>query len=86
MVKLPAGFNGKITTQASEFRAVVIAGQMTYQSKDQNSTKLPPGSYVESTGEFTHQLKKHWQSKHYYLYSHQQPISGRSVLAAQLFP
>ncbi|MDU0356075.1 DUF4437 domain-containing protein [Paraglaciecola aquimarina] len=55
MLKLPAGFAGKITTDAKEFRAVVIAGTLEYHSKEQQkSQNLSPGSYLESTGKFTH--------------------------------
>ena len=57
MVKLPAGFKGTIGTQASEFRAVVIAGEVDYQSVEVTSpVSLSAGSYVESTGNFNHQL------------------------------
>lgn len=57
MVKLPAGFKGTIGTQASEFRAVVIAGEVDYQSVEVTSpVSLNAGSYVESTGIFNHQL------------------------------
>ncbi|WOI39306.1 DUF4437 domain-containing protein [Alteromonas sp. CI.11.F.A3] len=57
MVKLPAGFKGTIGTQASEFRAVVIAGDVEYQSVEVTSpVSLSAGSYVESTGTFNHQL------------------------------
>jgi hypothetical protein len=57
MVKLPAGFKGTIGTQASEFRAVVVAGEVDYQSVEVTSpVSLNAGSYVESTGIFNHQL------------------------------
>ncbi|CDT62799.1 conserved exported hypothetical protein [Vibrio coralliirubri] len=57
MIKLPAGFEGKVTTGASEFRAVVIAGSIEYNSKDQSSElTLTPGSYVESVGQFSHDI------------------------------
>ncbi|WOT03596.1 DUF4437 domain-containing protein [Shewanella youngdeokensis] len=57
MIKLPKGFKGTITTAASEFRAVIISGSVEYTSKDQAQHKtLQPGSYVESTGNFSHQL------------------------------
>ncbi|MFS1982627.1 DUF4437 domain-containing protein [Vibrio breoganii] len=54
MVKLPAGFKGELKTEASEFRAVVISGEVSYQSAEQKSIALSPGSYVESKGAFTH--------------------------------
>ncbi|MGL6258939.1 DUF4437 domain-containing protein [Vibrio sp. WXL210] len=57
MIKLPAGFKGTIATTASEFRAVVIAGDVNYNSSEQTAAQdLAAGSYFESTGEFTHAL------------------------------
>ncbi|MDO6839676.1 DUF4437 domain-containing protein [Paraglaciecola chathamensis] len=57
MVKLPAGFNGDITTNANEFRAVVIAGAVEYSSNEQSKAQaLSAGSYVESKGNFTHSI------------------------------
>lgn len=64
MIKLPAGFKGEILTDASEFRAVVIAGVANYQSKDQvNTLRLSPGSYLESTGSFRHLLENKGQQE-----------------------
>lgn len=58
MVTLPIGFEGTINTQASEFRSVVIAGTIKYQSKEvESAITLDAGSYVESTGKFTHAIK-----------------------------
>lgn len=58
MIRLPAGFDGEINTAASEFRAVVIAGAVEYLSKAQKTPQnLSPGSYLESTGKFSHSLK-----------------------------
>ncbi|ABG39964.1 hypothetical protein Patl_1441 [Paraglaciecola sp. T6c] len=58
MIKLPAGFEGDVKTDASEFRAVVIAGTVEYHSQEQETAlTLSPGSYVESTGDFTHSIK-----------------------------
>lgn len=57
LLKLAVGFKGEITTSASEFRAVVIAGAVEYNSKEQKeSLNLNPGSYLESTGQFTHTI------------------------------
>jgi quercetin dioxygenase-like cupin family protein len=57
MIKLPAGFNGDITTNANEFRAVVIAGAVEYSSNEQSKAQpLSAGSYVESKGSFTHSI------------------------------
>ena len=64
MVKLPAGFKGTIGTRASEFRAVVIAGDVDYQSVEVTSPiSLSAGSYVESTGTFNHQLVNEGQQE-----------------------
>ncbi|CAA0093691.1 Uncharacterised protein [Zhongshania aliphaticivorans] len=58
MIKLPVGFDGEIITDASEFRAVLISGSLDYSSKDQAAPQhLSAGSYVESTGGFTHKMK-----------------------------
>tara|TARA_R110002012_G_scaffold202167_1_gene371188 strand:- start:5185 stop:6021 length:837 start_codon:yes stop_codon:yes gene_type:complete len=58
MIKLPAGFKGDVKTDASEFRAVVIAGAVEYHSQEQETAlNLSPGSYVESTGAFTHSIE-----------------------------
>ena len=58
MIKLPPGFKGDVKTDASEFRAVVIAGAVEYHSQEQETAlNLSPGSYVESTGAFTHSIE-----------------------------
>ncbi|MEL0646519.1 DUF4437 domain-containing protein [Pseudoalteromonas agarivorans] len=58
MIKLPAGFKGEISTDASEFRAVIIAGAVNYNLNEQNKAQnLSAGSYVESNGRFTHSLE-----------------------------
>lgn len=57
MIKIPAGFNGKLKTDASEFRVVVITGEVMYKSKETTEPKkLLPGSYFSSTGKFQHML------------------------------
>ncbi|MFW8591947.1 DUF4437 domain-containing protein [Glaciecola sp. 2405UD65-10] len=57
MLKLPAGYEGKISTKASEFRAVVIAGALEYTSEEQpTKLNLSAGSYVESSGIFSHEV------------------------------
>lgn len=56
MIKLPAGFKGEISTDADEFRAVIIAGNVQYSSKS-NSQNLSAGSFVESGGKFIHSLE-----------------------------
>lgn len=53
-VKLPAGFSGKIHSQGSIFRAVVIKGQPKYLGADDKT--LDPGSYFGSKGGTVHQV------------------------------
>ncbi|WBU89039.1 DUF4437 domain-containing protein [Cellulophaga omnivescoria] len=46
LLKLPAGFNGKIKNLSPNFRAVVISGEVKHQfSKKDTKNKLQPGSY-----------------------------------------
>lgn len=46
LLKLPAGFNGKIKNLSPNFRAVVISGEVTHQfSKKNAKNDLQPGSY-----------------------------------------
>jgi hypothetical protein len=54
LVRLPAGFTGKIISQGSTFRAVVIKGQPRYLNADVRV--LEPGSYFSSKGESVHQV------------------------------
>lgn len=55
MVKLPAGFEGQIDIDATEFRAVVIAGSVAYRSADIPQPRmLAAGSYFGSTGKYEH--------------------------------
>ncbi|WP_230851937.1 DUF4437 domain-containing protein [Pseudoalteromonas luteoviolacea] len=54
MIKLPKKFNGVIVSKASEFRAVVISGQVSYRSSEQNVITLDAGSYIESTAALDH--------------------------------
>lgn len=53
-IKLPAGFNGKIHSTGTTFRAVVISGQVTHHGEDDHV--LNPGSYFGSSGETAHSL------------------------------
>ncbi|PQJ32868.1 hypothetical protein BST92_13480 [Nonlabens arenilitoris] len=46
LIKLPAGFKGKIKNLSTNFRAVVISGEVTHQfSRKDDETILEPGSY-----------------------------------------
>lgn len=56
-IKLPAGFNGKISSNASTFRAVVIQGRIQHQVPGQAVRKtLEAGSYFGSTGKSSHRV------------------------------
>lgn len=57
LVKLPAGFTGKIRSHGSTFRAIVIQGLPQYQVPGKTYIKtLEPGSYFGSKGESVHQV------------------------------
>jgi len=57
LVKLPAGFTGKIHNQNSTFHAVVIQGRSQYQVPGETEEKtLEPGSYFGSEAESVHQV------------------------------
>ncbi|OAD22573.1 conserved hypothetical protein, secreted [Candidatus Thiomargarita nelsonii] len=57
LLKLPAGFSGKIRSYGSNFRAVVIQGQPQYQAPSDIDVKsLEPGSYFGSKGKTVHQI------------------------------
>ena len=56
LVKLPAGFTGKIRSHGSTFRAVVIQGRLQYQVGETEVKTLEPGSYFSSQGEVVHQV------------------------------
>lgn len=64
MIKLPAGFKGTITSAASEFKAVMIAGAIEYRvAGSEKAQTLQPASYVESiaepAGTTTHHVANH---------------------------
>jgi hypothetical protein len=56
LVKLPAGFTGKINSRSSIFQAVVIKGQPQYQVSETNVKVLRPGSYFGSKGKSLYQV------------------------------
>lgn len=57
MIKLGAGFEGELMTEASEFRAVVIGEEVSYSAHDLDGAKtLSAGSYIESTGSYRHRF------------------------------
>ena len=53
-VKLHEGFVGTIYAHGSNFRAVVISGQLQYHGMANQS--LEPGSYFSSNGEYLHNI------------------------------
>ena len=57
LVKLPAGFTGKIRSHGSTFRAIVIQGRPQYRVPGETDVKtLVPGSYFGSKGKSVHQV------------------------------
>ncbi|NES67952.1 MAG: DUF4437 domain-containing protein [Okeania sp. SIO2D1] len=57
LVKLPAGFTGKIRSYGSKFHAVTIKGQPKHRVPGDIEIKtLEPGSYFGSKGESVHQV------------------------------
>lgn len=57
LVRLPAGFAGKIHSRSSTFRAVVIKGQARLRLPGQiDIAPLEAGSYFRSKGEMVHQV------------------------------
>ncbi|GAB5561081.1 MAG: DUF4437 domain-containing protein [Synoicihabitans sp.] len=57
-VRLPAGFTGKITTPDAAFRAIVVAGNLTYGGSPQSKQQqLAPGSYFGSEHQTHHNLR-----------------------------
>lgn len=57
MLKLPYNFEGNITSDATEFRVVVISGNIDYKNAELPSKKaLDAGSYVSSKGAFEHNI------------------------------
>ncbi|QPJ66802.1 MAG: DUF4437 domain-containing protein [Candidatus Nitrohelix vancouverensis] len=56
-IKLPAGFTGRMSSQASSFHAVVIQGQARREGLGDAETRtLEPGSYFGSKGTSEHRL------------------------------
>lgn len=57
LVKLPAGFSGKLQSGAELFRAVVVKGQPKHKSVAANdATSLQPGAYFGSDGAAEHEI------------------------------
>jgi quercetin dioxygenase-like cupin family protein len=57
LIKLPAGFAGKINTRGPSLRAVIIKGRPQYQVPGGTDVKtMEPGSYFSSKGEVVHQV------------------------------
>lgn len=57
LLKLPAGFEGKIESNGSIFHAVIIQGELKYEMPNEEEIKtLDPGSYFSSDGNSIHQI------------------------------
>lgn len=57
LVKLPAGFAGKIMSHASSLHAVVVQGRSQYQVPGKTEVMImDPGSHFSSTGDSAHQI------------------------------
>ena len=55
MVKLPPGFQGKLDTAGSNFKVVVIKGQLNLH-RSSGTKNLAPGSYFGSASKSTHKV------------------------------
>ena len=55
MLKLPAGFNGTLSSQAADLKAVVIKGDISYNDKSEVKL-LKPGSLFSSKGLYSHKI------------------------------
>ncbi|NHN39124.1 DUF4437 domain-containing protein [Pseudomaricurvus alcaniphilus] len=55
MLKLPANFKGRIKTGADTFKAIVVAGALSYDDRKRGK-RLGPGSYFGSAGDFGHRV------------------------------
>ncbi|WP_372846445.1 DUF4437 domain-containing protein [Pontiella sp.] len=53
-IKLPAGFDGTITSEGPSFRGVVIKGELNHQAK--SGRVLEPGSLFSSKGTAAHRI------------------------------
>ena len=50
MIKIPKGFKGKINPKGSQFRAILIKGEIQYEEATADKyKKLDPGSYMSGT-------------------------------------
>ena len=57
LIKLPTGFSGVLAVNAEEFRAVIIKGNITYESiENKPVASLAAGSYFDSKGQFVHKI------------------------------
>lgn len=57
LVKIPAGFTGKLSGGGPTFQAVVIQGQLQYQMPNEAEVKtLKPGSYFSAEGKSIHHI------------------------------
>ena len=56
LLKLPAGFNGKIHSEGSIFYGIVIKGNVIYTMPNTDNARLDQGSHFESTAEAIHTI------------------------------
>jgi hypothetical protein len=63
MIKLQSGFKGSIVTDSGEFKAVVVSGNIQYESREVEEIALPQGSFFESSGDFVHDLENKGQNE-----------------------
>lgn len=57
LLKLPAGFSGTLTSNASDFKAVIISGGINYQlTKNEAEQLLSSGSYLSADGKLSFNL------------------------------
>lgn len=57
LLKLEKNTELRLTTEAQEFRAVIISGAINYRSAEQKPVTLKVGSYIESKGDVIHQIR-----------------------------
>lgn len=57
LIKLPANFSGKLTSNGSEFKVIIISGTIVYESSKGQKRILSSGSYISSEAEFSFELQ-----------------------------
>ncbi len=63
LLKLPAGFNGKILSEGTIFYGIIIKGQVSYaMPHSEKSNELDPGSHFKSRAKAMHNISANQQS------------------------